>query len=126
MFVKLSSSSSGYRGHCKECHRKIQKSIVDRDKVLQTSKERKWNLNKCYGISVEEYNKLFTLQEGKCKICSIHQSSLKRALFVDHCHITRKIRGLLCPHCNSLLGHAKDNISTLNKAIDYLEKLNDY
>ena len=63
-------------------------------------------------------------QNGLCAICKKEAD-----LQVDHEHgineaktgrITGKIRGLLCRHCNTMLGHARDNISTLRAAIDYL------
>lgn len=57
-------------------------------------------------------------QDGKCAICStsITLSSSK----MDHCHNTGVVRGLLCNHCNIMLGYAKDSISTLEAAIRYL------
>ena len=41
-------------------------------------------------------------------------------LAIDHCHSTGKIRGLLCDRCNHGLGHFKDDINLLIKAIEYL------
>lgn len=74
-----------------------------------------------YGITLEDYNEMFEEQGGKCKICNIHQLELPKALAVDHCHETTKVRGLLCMNCNILLGKAKDNKELLLKAIEYLE-----
>lgn len=42
-------------------------------------------------------------------------------LHVDHDHETGLIRGLLCHHCNTLLGHAKDSVDVLEAAIVYLK-----
>jgi hypothetical protein len=39
---------------------------------------------------------------------------------VDHCHQTKRVRGVLCQHCNTLLGMAKDKIRVLRAAIKYL------
>jgi hypothetical protein len=80
------------------------------------------NLSYKYGISIEDYNKLFEQQEGCCAICDKHQQEFKKALSVDHCHDTGKVRGLLCQHCNSVLGLSKDNIEVLQAAINYLVK----
>ena len=75
-----------------------------------------------YGISREQYNEMFSMQKGKCSICSRHQEDFKRAFFVDHDHITGKVRGLICVNCNTVLGHAKDSIDILKNAIKYLIK----
>lgn len=73
-----------------------------------------------FGITLEDYNKIFEDQNGKCKICGKHQSELTLSLNVDHCHITGKIRGLLCGNCNKALGLFKDNTKSLKNAINYL------
>lgn len=39
-------------------------------------------------------------QKGCCAICGKHQSKLKSKLHVDHCHVTGKVRQLLCKTCN--------------------------
>lgn len=75
---------------------------------------------KKYNISAKEYTLLFKLQEGKCAVCKIHQIKLKKRLSVDHCHITGKVRGLLCPSCNTGLGFFKNDKHNLQNAINYL------
>ena len=74
-----------------------------------------------YGIDLDEYNELFYKQGGKCAGCSQHQDNIKRALSVDHCHKTEKVRGLLCHSCNVALGMVKDNPKVLRKLAEYLE-----
>ena len=71
--------------------------------------------------ALEEYNKLFELQNGKCNICLLHQDDLPFRLCVDHNHLTKKVRGLLCTKCNTALGMVGDNISSLKRAIQYIE-----
>ena len=73
-------------------------------------------------LSDTQYNKLYNKQKGKCAICGVHQQKLNKRLYVDHDHETNKIRGLLCGHCNSTLGFARDNIDVLESAIKYLKK----
>lgn len=77
---------------------------------------------KRYKLSVNDYNKLFKEQNGKCAICGIHQSELKKSLHIDHCHDEGHIRGLLCQQCNHGLGLFKDNILLLDAAINYIIK----
>jgi tetratricopeptide (TPR) repeat protein len=45
-----------------------------------------------------------------------------RLLAVDHCHITKKIRGLLCTNCKMALGKFQDSIEYLKKAVEYMER----
>ena len=59
-------------------------------------------------------------QEGRCAICG-EEPSTKRGLAIDHCHITGKVRGLLCHGCNIGIGSMKDSAVLLLKAIRYLE-----
>jgi hypothetical protein len=69
---------------------------------------------------------MFDEQGGLCAICGeqerrVHPGTGEtQMLCVDHSHATNQIRGLLCADCNFMLGNAKDNISTLSKAIQYL------
>lgn len=59
-----------------------------------------------------------------CAICKEPQSVLLKGelkrLAVDHCHKTKKIRGLLCDNCNKGLGLFKDKPELLNSASEYL------
>ena len=57
-----------------------------------------------YGITLNDYNRMFVEQENKCWICGTHVSELKVPLQVDHSHTTGVVRGLLCNKCNSRLG----------------------
>lgn len=75
---------------------------------------------KKYGITPEDYDEMYSKQEGKCAICKSHQLSLKKKLCVDHCHKTGKVRGLLCNNCNLGLGSFKDDKIILETAIKYL------
>ena len=79
-------------------------------------------LKRQYGISIDEYNLMFEVQQGKCAICGKHQTELKGVLVVDHCHETGKIRGLLCNDCNKGLGNFADDIENINCAIIYLNE----
>lgn len=129
LFVKNKSFSSGYDTLCSSCNKKRvskwRKEFPEkRAKQSQREGKKDYSKNKHlkyhYGISLDEYNKMFHQQEGKCYLCGKHQSEVKRALSVDHCHKTGKIRKLLCQPCNTLLGMSGDDPIVLQKAIDYL------
>lgn len=71
-----------------------------------------------YGISSEDYNLLLESQNHKCAICKKEQSE---KFCVDHCHQTKKIRGLLCHKCNTTLGFVNDDLEILHTMIVYLK-----
>lgn len=79
-------------------------------------------LKNLYGLSIETYNKLLEEQDFCCALCERHISTFKKPLFVDHDHVSNRVRGLLCLGCNAGLGMLGDNIEGLQKAIKYLEK----
>ena len=70
-----------------------------------------------YGLQKNEANLLLEKQNNKCAICK----NISDKWHIDHCHSTGKVRGILCPQCNLLLGNAKDNINILINAIQYLK-----
>lgn len=80
-------------------------------------------LKRTHNITIEEYKKLLITQNYVCAICN-QPEKLNRDLAVDHDHVTGEIRGLLCLSCNTGIGNFKDNITVLNKAINYLENNN--
>lgn len=84
-------------------------------------------LKKHYGLNIEDYNLMLELQDNRCAICNMEETAISRygtpkRLTVDHCHETGKIRGLLCDNCNRGIGHLKESIRVLEKAIIYLGK----
>lgn len=94
----------GLNNQCREC---------------VNAKDRK----KRYGISSNTYKQLFDEQNGLCAICGVAERGNKYPyLCVDHGHATGKIRGLICNHCNTMLGYSKDNSDTLRKGAVYLER----
>lgn len=77
-----------------------------------------------YGLTNEEYKKMYNDQKGVCKICGKNNNTKEgkaKRLCVDHCHKTNTIRGLLCDNCNIGLGNFKDDVELLEKAINYLK-----
>lgn len=94
-------------------------------KIYSSSCSKCHNL-KSFGINALEYEELHKKQNGNCAICGKPESATDkhktelRQLAVDHCHKKNIVRGLLCTNCNLGMGHYKDNIDILLKAIKYL------
>lgn len=96
-----------------------QQKYFEENKDKRNGYKRKYSLGR-YGLTVEEYENMYTNQKGKCSICGGQPK--RKNLSVDHCHKTSKVRGLLCEKCNVGLGSFGDNITFLKNAILYLEK----
>ena len=95
---------------------------------------RKHNLKYRYGITEEDYEELLVKQKYSCKICGQKpdksqtlpdksQTEPDKPLYVDHCHQTKAIRGLLCHKCNIALGHMNDDPEQLERAANYLRNV---
>lgn len=78
-----------------------------------------------FGISLEEYERMYHAQGGVCAICGRVESKVLRGhpamLSVDHCHQTGKVRALLCHACNVGLGLFRDSPEVLSKALEYIQ-----
>ena len=73
-------------------------------------------------MTIEDYGALLEAQGYGCAICGTDEPGGKwnTHFAVDHNHKSGKIRGLLCGHCNVMLGNAKDNPAVLMAAARYL------
>lgn len=99
--------------------RKWRRSNPERARELHRKSERKRKLKR-YGLTELQYNDMLAKQNNLCAICFC-ENKTTRDWHVDHCHTTGKVRGILCHHCNLLLGNARDNQMILNSASKYLE-----
>ena len=105
------------RHHCQKC---ISASRAPPTPEQQTKRREKW-LRDTYNISLKEYDDMFKSQGGKCKTCRVDISGKSHAN-LDHCHLTKKVRGILCPNCNKALGMVGDSIVKLQALIEYLQE----
>ena len=81
--------------------------------------DRKSHLKRKFGLTLEEYDKMWQAQGGVCAICGkVNPNGW--ALSVDHDHKTGDIRALLCTMCNAGLGNFYDTPELLLKALYYL------
>lgn len=79
-------------------------------------------LQKKFGITESDYEVMVATQGGKCAICGTTEprGNGHKKFHVDHCHRTGLVRGLLCSRCNLGLGAFLDDVSVLQRAIEYL------
>lgn len=84
------------------------------------------NLKLKFGITVEQFDAVLLQQEGKCSACGKifagFSGSRSDRLAIDHCHVSKVVRGLLCGSCNRTIGHAKESSLRLRACADYLDK----
>ena len=109
---------SSPRSDCKQCRAEQARSPEG------NRKRRSQALMRDYGITYSEYLVMREKQDNKCSICEVWYSP-NRHFDVDHDHTKSKgdvgyVRGLLCNNCNRGIGHLKDDVSYLERAIMYL------
>jgi hypothetical protein len=108
----------------KFCTHLCKQEKYKREKDAPTPKQQKDLANikvirRLYGMSIDDYKRMWQAQGGVCAICK--QTCKQHArLSVDHDHFTREVRGLLCGKCNSGIGMFKDDVELLTAAIQYL------
>jgi hypothetical protein len=83
---------------------------------------REIHLMRKYNLPIEQYNEMLVNQENKCFICDYEFGQKKGDCYVDHCHKTEKVRGLLCQNCNTGLGNFRDDSDRLIRAANYLAR----
>lgn len=102
---------------CKGCRKE------DRNNT-ETNRRRRLNM---YGLTSAQFDEMVALQRGQCAICATDDPGT-RGWQIDHDHACCPgigscgacVRGLLCHHCNVLLGNAKDSVDRLRQAEKYL------
>lgn len=77
-----------------------------------------------YNLTEQEYNQILLEQEGHCALCpaTTYLTGRKERLAVDHDHVSKKVRGILCHACNLMLGYAKDLPERLEEGASYLRR----
>ena len=76
-----------------------------------------------YGIGILDYNEILKTQGERCAICKASSPGERLKHFVvDHCHVSKEVRGLLCDNCNKGLGHFKDSANSMESAILYIKQ----
>ena len=122
--------SGGVISWCKSCMRWNHSRWASANKERSRANARDWNrrnperfarnrkaseLRRMYGLTIADYEHMLKEQAGRCAICQRAEP-----LVVDHCHVTRQNRGLLCQRCNKGLGLFREDERALSMAVRYL------
>jgi len=126
---QLRKDTGKYRSTCKDCKNKYNLKLYHNNpQQKENHRKSSWKhaIKKHYGLTVEEFRELEEKQDYRCACCGKHKHDIQsHELYVDHCHVTMEIRGLLCQQCNSGIGLLGDNIEGVKKAYDYLIRFRD-
>ena len=89
---------------------------------------RSYQLQRLYGITIEEYRAEVAGRSGRCDICGEIPSGNGPnglALCVEHNHVTKRIRGYADRDCNTMIGAAGEDPVRLAQGIIYLKPSRD-
>jgi len=101
-------------GRGAECRR----SANHRGRQARTPQARRQKrLRRLYKLAPGDYDRMLAAQGGVCAIC---RREPPYKLFIDHCHTTGRVRGLLCAPCNTGLGFLHDSQERALRAAAYL------
>lgn len=126
-------------GHCFDCDRERKAAMGPDARKADCARSKRWAARNPGAVArrakvwrqanVEYLQTFYRRRKGlpeptrecppTCEICN--RPPNKRALALDHDHVTGKFRGWLCENCNNGLGRFKDNITLLLQAAIYLE-----
>lgn len=133
-FNKSKRYRDGLQTYCRSCHSAMQRERYAADPVAKLKRQmrarkrksknplaqREHELNKLYGLTLEQWLAILKSQGGVCAICK-EECKTRKGLCVDHDHDSGRVRGLLCMKCNAGLGMFRDNLDMLRSAVTYLE-----
>lgn len=78
-----------------------------------------------YGITIEDYERMYNAQGGVCAICKEPETRKSKtgkpmSLSVDHDHKTGKVRDLLCVACNHMVGFVESKNISATEVDNYI------
>lgn len=111
------TSQQRFKQRYPDYDRKRWAELSDQDKI-ETHLKRRYKLN------YQDVVDLFEKQEYCCAVCLTPVelklgNDINRGV-VDHCHETKRVRGILCHHCNRAIGLLKDNKDNVKRLLNYL------
>ena len=103
---------------CFKCNRERRREHKVKVPDCKYYADIKWK----YNLTKEQHSKMLKDQNECCLLCGETLKEGNRYRHIDHCHITGKVRGILCGSCNVGLGNFRDRPDLLRLAAIYLEK----
>lgn len=123
----------GRRGQCNKCrclNDTVRWDNLSKEERLRRARKyeanksvpRRWRrIKRLYGLSKQDYDDLLHRQGGGCALCSSSDTkTIVGVFYVDRCHETGRIRGLLCLDCNMALGKLGDTPDRIARVLEYV------
>ena len=134
-FYKNKDSKDGHLNACKKCQSEQMKESHSENRDERIKKMKDYNskpenkerarclqLQRRFGITLDDYNQMFTEQNGCCAVCGKHEKEQAKALAVDHDHETGEVRELLCHACNVSFGLLREDPEIILSLLAYARK----
>lgn len=121
-FFRVRTNGRWLHSYCKACEAEKQRGRNATPQ--QRLRQAEWNRQAAFrrkGMTEDEYNDLLISQGGGCGICG-ETNTASRRLFVDHCHESRRVRGLLCTRCNFGVGYFRDQATLMERAAEWVRR----
>jgi hypothetical protein len=116
---------------CIPCTREWNRLYYQKSERRRESQRRR-TIERKYGVSIDFLRELFERQGERCAICGRTWTQCPartntgkslfflQRLYVDHCHKTGRIRGLLCNNCNVGIAMLDEDLERFDAAKRYL------
>lgn len=129
---RINARNSAYNKENAEKMAKAKRKWAANNKEKTFAYKKKWkdgnppklrcgHLRKKYGITLAQWEELFTQQGNCCAVCKTTDPGTQN-WHTDHCHTTGKVRGILCSRCNLGIGRFKDNADLFEAVAAYLRR----
>jgi len=85
------------------------------------------SIQRLYGMTMDDYDRMLRAQAYRCKVCRRPETKLRKngepyRLCVDHDHVTKRPRGLLCHRCNVIVWALEENHTLVPAIFAYVEQ----
>jgi hypothetical protein len=125
-YIGLPCSKRGHVG----LRRTEKRNCIECEKIDNKNRDREdsfhHKLRSRYGLTQKSYYALVAAQKYRCKICYERFKQWRflegssRDAYIDHDHVTGKVRGILCHACNDAIADLQDNPNHVANAHIYL------
>jgi Recombination endonuclease VII len=116
---------SRYDSWCKDCQRianRVRRRTTYTPEVGRAENYRR------YGLTLQQFEEMLVAQGGVCAVCGRPETVINpytkkiQQLHIDHCHLTGRVRGLLCQECNTAYGMLEEDPERIRLLLAYAEK----